>query len=59
MAKAKSQAARDLDDAIRAANARATHALYTGDQGALADANTDLEALRMMRLGLNELDETG
>jgi len=53
---AKSQDAQMLDNAIRAANARATSALHAGDESAYADASTDLAELRTMRLALNELD---
>lgn len=53
---AKSEDARMLDDAIRAANARATHAHNAGDDDAYTDASTDLASLRDMRLTLGETD---
>jgi hypothetical protein len=53
-AMAKSEDARVLDNAIRAANTRATEAFAAGDDGAYADASTDLAALRDMRLALGE-----
>jgi len=45
-----------LDNAIRAANVRATEAFYAGDASAYADATADLESLRRMRLALWETD---
>jgi hypothetical protein len=51
---AKSEDATILDNAIRAANIRATDALRAGDDAAYADASTDLASLRDMRLALNE-----
>lgn len=53
---AKSEDARILDNAIRAANARATNALAIDNAGAYADASTDLASLRDMRLALNETE---
>lgn len=53
---AKSEDARILDNAIRAANARATEALHAGDNDAYTDASTDLASLRDMRLALNWTD---
>ena len=53
---ARSEDARVLDDAIRDANIRATEAFGAGDNGAYADASTDLAALRDMRLALGETD---
>lgn len=47
-----------LDNAIRAANARATHAHNIGDTDAYTDASTDLASLRDMRLALSETDQT-
>ena len=54
---AKSEDARILDNAIRDANIRAGDAFNAGDDGAFADASTDLAALRGMRFSLNETDE--
>lgn len=53
---AKSEDATILDNAIRAANIRATTELYAGNESAFNDANRDLAALRDMRLALNETD---
>jgi len=53
---AKSEDARILDAAIRAANIRATEACYAGDEDAFTDASTDLASLRDMRLALGEPD---
>jgi hypothetical protein len=51
-----SEDARILDDAIRAADARAWAAFSEGDESAYADASTDLAELRAMRLALSEFD---
>jgi len=53
---AKSEDARVLDNAIRAANIRACDAFAAGDDGAYADASADLASLRGMRLSLGETD---
>lgn len=53
---ARSEDAKMLDSAIRAANIRATDALGAGDKGGYADASTDLASLRDMRLALGETD---
>lgn len=53
----KSEDATVLDNAIRAANSRASAALEADDDAAYTDASTDLASLRGMRLALNELDE--
>ena len=53
---AKSEDAKMLDNAIRAASARATSALAEDDQTTFTDASADLHELRMMRFSLNETD---